>query len=70
MTAKEVTLYLNVEIKTIRNWTSENKISYVKLGSTVRYPKTKIDHWLKSKEKKSFEEKYLSKFIYIFVSAL
>ena len=51
MTATEVAFYLNVGIKTIRNWTSENKIPYVKLGSAVRYPKTRIDRWLKSKEK-------------------
>lgn len=52
MTAEEVAKYLNLEIKTIRNWTSERKIPSVKLGSAVRYKKERIDAWLKSKEKK------------------
>jgi excisionase family DNA binding protein len=52
MTAEEVANYLNLEIKTIRNWTSEGKIPSVKLGSAVRYQKERIDNWLKSNEKK------------------
>ena len=52
MTAEEVAKYLNLEIKTIRNWTSEGKIPNVKLGGAVRYQKERIDTWLKSKEKK------------------
>ena len=51
MTAEEVAEYINVEIKTIRNWTSENKIRYVKLGSAVRYPRKRIDSWLEKKSK-------------------
>lgn len=43
MTAEQVAEYLNVETKTVRNWTHENKIPYIKLGSAVRYPKNKID---------------------------
>ena len=39
MTAEEVAKYLNLEIKTIRNWTSEGKIPSVKLRSAVRYKK-------------------------------
>ncbi len=53
MNAKEVADYLGVGIKTIRNWTSEEKIPSVKIGSAVRYPKERIDNWVKSKEKKS-----------------
>jgi len=52
MTAEQVAEYLQLDIKTIRNWTSENKIPFVKLGRAVRYPKTRIDNWLKTKEKK------------------
>jgi excisionase family DNA binding protein len=51
MTAEEVANYLNLEIKTIRNWTSEGKIPSVKLGSAVRYQKERKDNWLKSNEK-------------------
>lgn len=43
MSVQDVAVYLNVEEKTIRNWTSEGKIPFVKLGTAVRYPKTKID---------------------------
>ena len=53
MTAKEVADYLGVKTKTIRNWTSEKKIPFVKLGGSVRYPRERIDNWLKSKEKSS-----------------
>lgn len=53
MTAEQVAEYLQLDIKTIRNWTSENKIPSVKLGGSVRYPKSRIDNWLKTKEKKS-----------------
>jgi excisionase family DNA binding protein len=52
MNAKEVADYLRVGTKTIRNWTSEGKIPSVKIGSAVRYPKERIDNWLKTKEKK------------------
>ena len=53
MTAEQVAEYLQLDIKTIRNWTSENKIPSIKLGGSVRYPKNRIDNWLNSKEKKS-----------------
>ena len=51
MTAEEVAKHINVEIKTIRKWTSENKIPFVKLGSEVRYPRNRIDSWLEKKSK-------------------
>ena len=53
MTAEQVADYLQVDKKTIRNWTSEGKIPSVKIGSAVRYPKERIDNWLKTKEKNS-----------------
>ncbi len=43
MTAAQVARYLNVEEKTIRNWTSEGKIPHAKLGSAERYRKAAID---------------------------
>jgi len=52
MNAKEVANYIGFGIKTIRNWTSEGKIPSIKIGSAVRYPKERIDNWLKTKEKK------------------
>lgn len=52
MTAEQVASYLQVDVKTIRNWTSEGKIPSVKVGSAVRYQKERIDTWLKAKEKK------------------
>jgi excisionase family DNA binding protein len=57
MTANEVAEYIGVGTKTIRNWTSEGKIPSIKIGSAVRYPKDRIDNWLKTKEKKSKRER-------------
>jgi excisionase family DNA binding protein len=53
MTANEIANYIGVGVKTIRNWTSEGKIPSIKIGGAVRYPKDRIDNWLKTKEKKS-----------------
>ena len=70
MTADQVAEYLQLDIKTIRNWTSENKIPFVKLGGSVRYPKERIDNWLKSKEKNRRESEQLNNFINMFVPDL
>jgi excisionase family DNA binding protein len=43
MTAIEVGRYLRVEEKTVRNWTSEGKIPYVKMGGLTRYRRDDID---------------------------
>jgi excisionase family DNA binding protein len=59
MNAAQVARYLGVEEKTIRNWTSEGKIPYKKVGSAVRYMKSEIDdafeaeHIGKAKDKKN-----------------
>jgi len=36
MTAAQVADYLNIQVKTIRKWTSEGRIPHSKLGSMVR----------------------------------
>jgi len=46
--AEQVADYLQVDKKTIRNWTSEEKIQSVKIGSAVRYPKECINNWLQN----------------------
>jgi len=43
MTALEVGQYLRVEEKTVRNWTSDGKIPFVKMGGATRYKKDDID---------------------------
>lgn len=53
MTAQQVARYIQFDIKTIRNWTSEGKIPFIKIGGAVRYRKTRIENWLNAKEKKS-----------------
>lgn len=46
MTVAQAARYLSVEEKTIRNWTSEGKIPFKKLGSSVRYQKKELDEAL------------------------
>jgi len=43
MTAEQLADYLQVAEKTIRKWTSENKIPHSNLGGAVRYRKEQID---------------------------
>ena len=50
MSSMEVAEYLNVAEKTIRNWTHDNKIPYVKLGTAVRYPRKQIEDALAKSE--------------------
>ena len=50
MTAAEVANYLQMQIKTIQNWTSAGKIPVEYAGGTPRYRKTTIDKWLKGKK--------------------
>lgn len=48
MTAAQAARYLSVEEKTIRNWTSEGRIPFKKLGSSVRYMKKELDEALEN----------------------
>ncbi len=50
MTAAEVANYLQMQIKTIQNWTSSGKIPVEYAGGTPRYRKATIDMWLKGKK--------------------
>ena len=53
MTAAQAADYLQVEEKTIRNWSSQGKIPKSKIGGTVRYSKAVLDEKMapdKSKE--------------------
>ena len=47
MTAEQVAFLLQVEEKTIRNWTSLGKIPCRHIGGTVRYMKSEIDEFMK-----------------------
>ena len=46
-TADEVANYLKKSKQHIRNLTSQNKIPFVKIGSSTLYPKKEIDSWLR-----------------------
>jgi excisionase family DNA binding protein len=48
MTQTQVADYLQLKIKTIQNWTSENKIPYKKVGGVPRYLKAEIDDAIRS----------------------
>jgi len=53
MTAAHVADYLQVKIKTIRNWTSEGKIPVLKLPTgAVRYKLSVIEKWMVDKGQK------------------
>lgn len=43
MTAIQAADYLQVEVKTIRNWTSQGKIPVSRISGTVRYSKAALD---------------------------
>ncbi len=43
LTAREAALVLGIKEKTIRNWTSERRIQFVKLGSSVRYQREELE---------------------------
>jgi excisionase family DNA binding protein len=64
MNAEEAAEYLNIEIKTLRNWTSSKKIPFSKIGGTVRYRKSDIDAFLKQNTvtPKSKEKKRVAKY--------
>ena len=47
MTAEQIAEYVQVEVKTIRKWTSDGRIPHSKLGSAVRYRKDEIDTAIK-----------------------
>jgi excisionase family DNA binding protein len=57
MTAAQAARYLSVEEKTIRNWTSEGKIPFKKLGSSVRYKQSELDDALEKGEIGTFISK-------------
>ncbi len=48
MTAEQIADYLQVEVKTIRKWTSEGRIPHSKLSGAVRYQKEEIDAAIKA----------------------
>jgi len=50
LTQTQVADYLQLSIKTIQNWTSENKIPYKKVGGVPRYLKSEIDEAIRSEQ--------------------
>ena len=42
----EAAAYLGVALGTLRNWTSQRSIPFVKRGRVVRYQRKALDHWL------------------------
>jgi excisionase family DNA binding protein len=57
MTVKQIAEYLQVEEKTINNWTSDGKIPHKKVGRLPRYNKSEIDNWMKVGTKKMKKRK-------------
>ena len=46
----QVAKYLGVQPSTIRTWTRENKIPYIRMSGLVRYARRAIDDWMREKE--------------------
>ncbi len=51
--APEVAERLKISIKTVRKWTCEKKIPYIKIGSSVRFREDDIEAWLISHYKEA-----------------
>jgi len=45
---KQLAEYLGVSYQTIRKWTSDKRIPYIKLSKSVRYDRATIDEYIKS----------------------
>jgi len=45
----ELSQYLHVAPKTLRNWVSGKKVPYIKINGAVRFSRKKIDKWLERK---------------------
>lgn len=51
LTIKELAEMTGLHVVTLRQWTSAGKLPYVKLSpKVVRYPLSKVNEWIKSKE--------------------
>ena len=45
-TPREAAFYLGIALGTLRNWTSQRSIPFVKRGRFVRYHRDELDQWL------------------------
>lgn len=61
MTADQIADYMQVEVKTVRKWTSEGRIPHSKLGSVVRYRKEEIDAAIKAGSLKAKSKAFAKK---------
>ena len=48
--AKEISVYLGVSEDAVRKWAIRGRMPFVKIGRSLRFDKTKIDSWIKTKE--------------------
>ncbi|MBI3605579.1 MAG: helix-turn-helix domain-containing protein [Nitrospirae bacterium] len=55
MSVSELSLYLNVKVKTLYGWIGQKEIPYLKIGRLVRFEKTEIDRWLEEKKVSPFD---------------
>lgn len=49
--SKTLAAWIDAEESTIRKWTFQNKIPYIKCGKLVRFDPEEIARWLKSNKK-------------------
>ena len=50
LTAQEVAVLLKLSVSTIRRYTMNNEIPFLKINRTVRYKQSEIEVWFKKKE--------------------
>ena len=48
---RELSDFLEISPKTIRNWMAMRKIPFLKIGRNVYFPIDKLEKWLQRKEK-------------------
>lgn len=47
---KELSVFLNVSVSTLRQYVRENKIPHFRIGNRILFRANSIEHWLEMKE--------------------
>lgn len=50
MRIEEAAEYLGFAKQTLRNWVSDGRIPYVKIGRSVRFRRSELDEWVEEQD--------------------